>query len=399
MTDSREQYEEKVLLVAHKHWASLLPEITAALVPALVLLFFLFLPAESVGFGMHVILALIIPLGFLVIWIVIMMFWSSYYLNMLVITDRRIFYTEQVTMVNHFTREWDIRDVKHVSVHVENALESFFKYGTLYLESRSDSEVTEMQGIAEPEDVAAVILKQDDNYGQLQETSRKQQELLKFISHEVKGHLAKSKAAFASIVEGDYGPVPSQLGSLAQSALADSQQGVDTVMSILDTSDFSRGSARLEKKPFDLSAAVERAVAQVRGAAVQKQLGLSTSVDKFCAMVGDVEKIEKHVIRNLLDNAVRYTPAGRVEVSLKKGDGVARLSVADTGVGISAEDMKTLFTQGGHGKESRKVNPESTGYGLFIAKQLVEAHGGRIRAESNGPGSGSVFVVELPIVK
>ncbi|MDE1919073.1 MAG: HAMP domain-containing histidine kinase [Patescibacteria group bacterium] len=69
----------------------------------------------------------------------------------------------------------------------------------------------------------------------------------------------------------------------------------------------------------------------------------------------------------------------------------------DTGIGITEEDKKRLFTEGGHGKDSQKVNVHSTGYGLFIAKNIVEAHGGTIRAESEGAGKGSTFIVELPI--
>jgi signal transduction histidine kinase len=59
--------------------------------------------------------------------------------------------------------------------------------------------------------------------------------------------------------------------------------------------------------------------------------------------------------------------------------------------------MKHLFTEGGRGKESTKVNVDSTGYGLFVAKSVVEAHGGKIWAESEGKGKGSRFTVELPI--
>ncbi|HEY4498786.1 MAG TPA: ATP-binding protein, partial [Candidatus Paceibacterota bacterium] len=64
---------------------------------------------------------------------------------------------------------------------------------------------------------------------------------------------------------------------------------------------------------------------------------------------------------------------------------------------ITPEDMKLLFTEGGHGKDSIKVNVHSTGYGLFIAKQIVEAHKGKIWAESEGEGRGSRFIVEFPM--
>ena len=66
-------------------------------------------------------------------------------------------------------------------------------------------------------------------------------------------------------------------------------------------------------------------------------------------------------------------------------------------MGITDEDKANLFTEGGHGKDSIKVNVDSTGYGLFIAKQVTEAHGGTIRAESEGAGKGSEFVVMMPL--
>jgi signal transduction histidine kinase len=240
-------------------------------------------------------------------------------------------------------------------------------------------------------------LKQDDRYGELKETARKQRELLHFISHEVKGHLTKSKAAFAGIVEGDYGPVSSPLTSVAQQALADTQKGVETVMSVLENSDFQKGTSDIEKKPFDFSQTVKRSMGNFRATAAQRNLELYGTIEDFCAMVGDERKLEQHVIRNLLDNALRYTHAGQIAVALKKTGKNALLTVTDTGVGIAPEDMQKLFTEGGHGEHSREINPESTGYGLFIAKQIVQAHGGRIWAESRGAGMGSTFFVELPL--
>jgi signal transduction histidine kinase len=71
-------------------------------------------------------------------------------------------------------------------------------------------------------------------------------------------------------------------------------------------------------------------------------------------------------------------------------------AIKDTGVGITPEDMQNLFTEGGHGKDSIKVNVESTGFGLYIVKQIVDAHKGRVWAESEGAGKGTQFYIELP---
>lgn len=393
--------DEQMLLVVHKHWASLLGEAALTIVPGFTILWLLFLfrglPLTSADASIHAIITLLVPLCFLILWTILAIQWTNYYLDMLVVTDRRIFYTTQINFTQRTINQWNILDVRHVNVRFGNLFESFFNYGSIEIEAHDESGSTKISGIPDPEYVSAVILKQDDRYGQLKETARKQSELLHFFSHEVKGHLTKSKAAFAAIIEGDYGPVGAPLDSMAHQALADSQKGVDTVMSILDNSTIKEGTVHFEKKPFDLSQAVRRSVAAFRGEAAQKGLGFSADIDDFCAMVGDERKIEQHVIRNLLDNAIRYTPAGGIEVTLQKIDGSARLCVADTGIGINAGDIDKLFTQGGHGEHAKEVNPESTGYGLFVAKQVVDAHDGRIWARSSGPGTGSQFFVEFPL--
>src|SRR6185295_7719395 len=103
----------------------------------------------------------------------------------------------------------------------------------------------------------------------------------------------------------------------------------------------------------------------------------------------------KETINNLIENSIRYTRAGSIKVGLEKGDGKVLFSIKDTGVGISDEDMKNLFTEGGRGKDSVKVNVDSTGYGLYTVKLVVDAHGGRVWAQSGGVDQGATFFMEL----
>ncbi|MEK7480006.1 MAG: HAMP domain-containing sensor histidine kinase [Patescibacteria group bacterium] len=232
---------------------------------------------------------------------------------------------------------------------------------------------------------------------ELEVVNKQQENLLHFISHEIKGYLTKSEAGFASIVEGDYGTISEQLTGMAKGALADVRKGVRMVMEILDASNLKKGTVGYKMQSFDLRAAVVDTVEHLKPTAEQKHIGIKTTIDTKGDFVlnGDEEKIRQHVLRNLIDNAIRYTPSGNIEVTLTDGDKL-RFSVKDSGVGITPEDMKLLFTEGGHGKDSMKVNVHSTGYGLFIAKQIVEAHKGKIWAESEGTGKGSRFVIELP---
>ena len=232
---------------------------------------------------------------------------------------------------------------------------------------------------------------------ELEIANRQQETLLHFISHEIKGYLTKGEAGFAAIVEGDYGKVPNDLSTMAQSGLKELRKGVDTVMDILDASNLKKGTITYDKKTFDFRELVEAVISGMNGRFEEKGLAFDTKIGAGEYTVnGDAAKLRRHVIRNLIDNALRYTPKGTITLELSRADHHIRFAVKDTGVGITPEDMRHLFTEGGKGKDSLKVNVDSTGYGLFVAKSVVEAHGGKIWAESEGKNKGSKFVVELP---
>src|SRR3989338_127451 len=255
-----------------------------------------------------------------------------------------------------------------------------------------------VRSVSKEIDARELIQKQEQ---ELEVVNHQQEGLLHFISHEIKGYLTKNEAGFSAIASRDYGEVPAPVKSMSEEALVDTRKGVETVMNILDASNLKKGTVAYDKKSFDLAKAVEETVAELAPAAREKKIQLDfrkTSADQF-TIVGDEEKLRRHVIRNIIDNSIKYTPHGEVTVDLAREDSLVRLTIADTGVGITKEDMAHLFTEGGRGAESSKVNLHSTGYGLFIAKAIVEAHGGKIWAESEGRDKGSRFIVELPLAK
>lgn len=233
--------------------------------------------------------------------------------------------------------------------------------------------------------------------GELQETNERQEGLIHFIGHEVKGFLTKDAGTFASLLDGDFGPLPEPLKPLVEHALVESRQGESSVATRLKAANLKKGTVTYTKEPFDLKALVAEAVEKEKMLAEKKGLALSFSSDESSyQMTGDKAQINDHVLRNLIDNAINYTPSGTIAVSLKKEDGNLIFAVKDSGVGISDEDKQRLFTEGGHGKDSQTINVHSTGYGLFIAKSIVVAHGGTIRAESEGAGKGSTFIAVFP---
>ncbi|MDD3531376.1 MAG: ATP-binding protein [Candidatus Pacebacteria bacterium] len=234
--------------------------------------------------------------------------------------------------------------------------------------------------------------------GELAATNERQETLIHFIGHEVKGFLTKAAGSFASLAEGDFAPLPEALKPFVGQALAETRGGVDSVSNILKASNLKKGTVTYTKEPFDMKALVTEAVGRAKLTAEQKGLTIRFAADDASyQMTGDKAQINDHVLRNLIDNAINYTPSGSIEVSLKRQGTRIIFAVKDSGVGITEEDKKRLFTEGGHGADSQKINVHSTGYGLYIAKQIVEAHGGTIRAESEGAGKGSTFIVELPV--
>jgi signal transduction histidine kinase len=185
---------------------------------------------------------------------------------------------------------------------------------------------------------------------------------------------------------------------MAKKALDRLNSGVTVVESILKSANLKSGKVEFKFAPFDICAAIRKRIDIAQPLLTERKLTLETQLpDGDYIIVGDAEHITDHVLKNLIENAIFYTPAGTIKVTLARRDKSVLFSVKDTGVGITDEDKKRLFTEGGQGAEAMKVNAHSTGHGLFIAKSIVTAHGGRIWAESEGAGKGTTFFVELPI--
>lgn len=156
-------------------------------------------------------------------------------------------------------------------------------------------------------------------------------------------------------------------------------------------------SGRMPLKLVDITVAelIEPVCQRMQAQAEHKQIDLTTRYETGLRVWADVSHVQR-VLQNLLDNAIKFTPEnGRIEVSgIAQGD-EAIIAVADTGVGIAADDIQQIFER--FYKANRMRNDEGTGLGLAIARHIVLGHGGRIWAESE-PGQGATFFFTLPRV-
>ena len=168
---------------------------------------------------------------------------------------------------------------------------------------------------------------------------------------------------------------------------------------LLDVSRIVSGRLRLAIERTDLAGVIAQAIETVRPAAENKTITLSTALDPAAGPVlGDATRLQQ-VVWNLLANAVRFTPAGgRVAVGLRRAGLEAELTVTDSGRGMAPGLLPRVFDRFRQGESGTMRSHGGLGLGLSIARQIVELHGGTIRAASAGDGHGATFTVTLPLV-
>lgn len=241
-----------------------------------------------------------------------------------------------------------------------------------------------------------------------------QTNLLHFISHQVKGFFTKSRNAFSGLLEGDYGPLPETARKIVQEGFDSDNRGVETVQQILNAANLKTGTTTYSMTDTNLINLIKDKVLLLKSNAEKKNLTLNFNSSAQNILIKADSSQLGEALKNLIDNSIRYTPAGKIDITVEQtladknltksnladknpSDKKVIIKISDTGIGISADDIKNLFREGGRGKESIKVNVDSTGYGLYIVKNIVEAHGGTVSVFSAGAGLGSTFTVVLPV--
>jgi PAS domain S-box-containing protein len=167
---------------------------------------------------------------------------------------------------------------------------------------------------------------------------------------------------------------------------------------LLDVSGILAGKLRVEPRVIDLTAVVEAALQSVRAAALAKTIVLTSTLDPGPMLLdADPDRVDQ-VLANLLSNALKFTPAGgAIEVRLSRDGDAARLVIEDSGIGIAPEILPNVFDRFRQADSSTTRTHGGLGLGLALVRYLVEAHGGSVRAESEGAGRGATFIIALPL--
>jgi signal transduction histidine kinase len=231
-------------------------------------------------------------------------------------------------------------------------------------------------------------------YEEVQTASRRKDEFLAMLGHELRNPLGALSNAISALQSGRLSPeTEASVHGIVSRQL---QHLTKLIGDLLDVARLTSGKIVLQSGPVDLLAIAERCLATIRGTG--RADGLAFRVDGHPVVVdGDSVRLEQ-VLDNLIDNAVKYTPrGGRIDVSVEETGREAVLRVRDTGVGVAPEllpRMFDLFTQGPQGPERSQGG---LGVGLAIVKRIVDLHRGTIHVANLGPGAGTEVVMRFPL--
>jgi two-component system OmpR family sensor kinase/two-component system sensor histidine kinase BaeS len=228
----------------------------------------------------------------------------------------------------------------------------------------------------------------------LSESERQRQNMIADVAHELRTPLSVVQGNLRAILDDVY-----ELDKAEISRLYDETRLLSRLVDDLrELALADAGQLRLSPRPLDLAPIIQESIDNLALGAEAQKVSLSASLPEVLpAVEADPDRVSQ-VLRNLLVNALRYTPAGgTVTVDAGSADGMVEVAVADTGVGIDPGDLAHIFERFWRADPAR-VRMGGTGLGLSIAQSLIEAQGGRIWAES-APGQGSTFRFTLPVAQ
>lgn len=223
-------------------------------------------------------------------------------------------------------------------------------------------------------------------------------EFVSIAAHQLRTPLSAIKWSLKMLLDGDMGVLSHDQKDLVEKSFRSNERMIFLINDLLNVTRIEEGKYVHEQKLADIVEILTETAETAKDEAAQKGFTLEFTIpkEKPPLILIDIEGM-RLVLQNLTENAIRYTPpGGTVTISLAHTDKDIVVSVHDTGVGIPQEDQSRIFTKFFRGDNVVRMETEGTGLGLFIAKNIVEAHGGKIWFDS-APGKGSTFSFSLPI--
>lgn len=226
------------------------------------------------------------------------------------------------------------------------------------------------------------------------DVDRQKSEFLSTVSHELRTPLTSIGGYIQLITAGDAGPLTDTQREFLSIVEANVRRLTALINDVLDMERMESGAFQVKKEPQRLGEILHECYESLLLMAHQKGLELRLKLpDPTPWVLGERSRLEQ-IFVNLLSNAIKYTDKGFIEITVETADGAVKISVRDTGIGISEDEQGKLFQKFYRTDASLASREKGTGLGLAITRGLVEAHGGTVSVSSE-PGKGSVFTVVL----
>lgn len=233
----------------------------------------------------------------------------------------------------------------------------------------------------------------------LHELSNMKEEFLALTTHDLRSPLAVISGVINFFTSGRLGELTPEQQKMVSMMERNTGNLIELVNDLLDASKLESGSIRLDIISNDLQTIAAELGETMTPLAADKGIDLHVEIPAGLPHVRADRAKLRRILVNLLSNAIKFTNRdGRITISAERMDGVVRIGVADTGVGIAAEDVARLFDKYEQARSRSTRSEKGTGLGLYITKQLVELHGGTITVDSE-PGRGSTFTFTLPVAE
>lgn len=232
----------------------------------------------------------------------------------------------------------------------------------------------------------------------LKELDQQKSEFVSIASHQLRSPLTAIKGYTSMILEGSFGATEPKVKEAVGRVFESSKHLAAVVEDLLNVSKIEQGGMKFEFGKVDFGKIAKEIVEDLRPNAESAGITLRIADDGKAPYYvnADYEKL-RQVALNLIDNAIKYTPKGEVDAFMARdtSKGTVTFSVKDSGIGVPKELQDRLFEKFSRGTGISKINTGGSGLGLYLVKEIVKAHGGRVWVESPGEGKGSVFFAEL----
>lgn len=234
---------------------------------------------------------------------------------------------------------------------------------------------------------------------QLQKLDEAKDEFISMASHQLRTPLTSIKGYISMLLEGDVGTVSGDQKQVLNQVFMSSERMVRLISDFLNVSRLQTGKFVIERRPVDLAVLVEREIDGLVSSAQSRNMSFIYKKPKNIPLIDLDENKIQQVVMNFADNAIYYSKEGdKIKILLKKAGDRVEFRVKDSGIGVPPDEQNKLFGKFFRATNARKARPDGTGVGLFLAKKVVEDHGGKIIFESI-EGQGSTFGFSLPLPK